>query len=221
MTSILKYVGNSRRFGSCLLPGNQPRRSCRTDECHHNVPGRNALEALTLTEVAVVETIASVVLAVLNAGTRLYAAVLVAALATLFLPTNLLQTIGLSQFKETYRMELGVALVASGSLLSIQLVAAVANFVMVPIRRRRISKDIRRQLEGLTYEEKQFLRPYIDDGENSNYAQYSDGVANGLVAKRIVYRASQMSIPGTMMAFPYNLQAYAREELSKHPYLLD
>jgi hypothetical protein len=145
----------------------------------------------------------------------------VAASAALFLPASLIQTIGLTEFREAHRMELGLALVASGSLLLIQLVIAIGNFLTAPIRRRRFSKDIRRQLESLTYEEKQFLRPYIYGGENTNYAQYSDGIANGLAAKKIIYRASQMSIPGTMMAFPYNLQAYARQELSKHPHLLD
>ncbi len=168
-----------------------------------------------------VESITSVVLAVINAGTRIYAAVLVAASAVLFLPAGLIQTIGLSEFRETHRMELGLALVASGSLLLIQLVAATGKLVTAPIRKRKFSKEIRQQLEALTYEEKLFLRPYILGGDNSVLASYSDGIANGLVAKRILYRASNVSVPGTMMAFPFNLQNYARKELTKHPDLLD
>jgi hypothetical protein len=118
-------------------------------------------------------------------------------------------------------MELGLALVASGSLLLIQLVAATGKLVTAPIRKRKFSKEIRQQLEALTYEEKLFLRPYILGGDNSVLASYSDGIANGLVAKRILYRASSVSVPGTMMAFPFNLQNYARKELTKHPDLLD
>jgi hypothetical protein len=106
----------------------------------------------------VLETLTSVVLAIINAGTRIYAAVLVAASAALFLPTSLIQTIGLTEFREAHRMELGLALVASSSLLLVQLLTAIGNLVTAPIRRRRFSNEIRRQLQGLTHEEKQFLR---------------------------------------------------------------
>jgi hypothetical protein len=92
---------------------------------------------------------------------------------------------------------------------------------MRPFAHRRFIKGVRYQLSLLTLDEKDFLRPYIWGGENSNYAQFSDGVANGLAAKNIVYRASNMSVPGSLAAFPYNLQPYARAELIKHPHWLD
>jgi hypothetical protein len=39
----------------------------------------------------------------------------------------------------------------------------------------------------------------------------------GLVAKGVVYRASQVSVPGQPgMQFPFNLQPYARKLLTKN-----
>ena len=73
-------------------------------------------------------------------------------------------------------------------------------------------------MAALTADEKQMLRPYIFAGENTVYESIYDGVANGLVAKRILYRASNLSVPGTPgVLFPFNLQPQARIELTKHP----
>jgi hypothetical protein len=169
----------------------------------------------------VIETIASVFLAVLKSGLRIYAAVLVAASAALFLPAALLDALGLSEFRNAHRMEIGLAFLASGSLLLTHLLFAIGHLVLRPIHQRNFTRNIRETLATLTYDEKMFLRPYIHDGENSNVASYTNGVANGLVAKQILYRASNASIPGTMLGFPFNMQPYARKELMKHPELLD
>ncbi|MHB8269257.1 super-infection exclusion protein B [Bradyrhizobium sp.] len=168
-----------------------------------------------------IESIASVVLAILKSGLRIYVAVLVAASAALFLPTGLLEALGLSEFRNAHRMEFGLAFLASGSLLATHLLFAMGNLILRPIRQRKFKRDVRETLATLTYDEKMFLQPYIHGGENSNVASYSDGVANGLVAKKILYRASNASIPGTIMGFPFNMQPHARKELMKHPELLD
>ncbi|MDH2346645.1 super-infection exclusion protein B [Bradyrhizobium sp. SSUT77] len=167
------------------------------------------------------ETIASVVLALLKSGLRIYVAVLIAASAALFLPAGLLETLGISEFRNAHRMELGFAFLASASLVTGHLLFAVGNLVSKPFRQRKFARDLRETLETLTYDEKMFLQPYIHGGENSNIASYADGVANGLVAKKILYRASNASIPGTILAFPFNMQPYARKDLMKHPELLD
>ena len=76
-------------------------------------------------------------------------------------------------------------------------------------------------LSELTAKEKQFLRAYIDDGENTKHAPINDGVACGLVAKKILYRASNLSLPGMPgMIFPYNMQPHARKILRKKPELI-
>jgi hypothetical protein len=69
--------------------------------------------------------------------------------------------------------------------------------------------------------EKKFLMPYILEGENSCNVSIYDGVANGLRAKAIIYRASDITIPGVPgMLCPHNMQPYARALLNKHRRLL-
>ena len=72
-------------------------------------------------------------------------------------------------------------------------------------------------LSSLTPAEKQALQPYIIEKQNSVLFNISSGVAGGLEAKQILYRASSV---GPWSNFPYNLQPWARSYLSKHPELL-
>ncbi len=85
-------------------------------------------------------SLASVALTIIHAGTRIYATVLGTASAALFLPASLSQRIGLIEFREMHRRELGVALVVSGGLLLIQLIVTLGRLMAAPARRRRFSK---------------------------------------------------------------------------------
>jgi hypothetical protein len=71
-------------------------------------------------------------------------------------------------------------------------------------------------LGTLTFDEKQFLRPFIINGENTVNAPISDGVSGGLVAKRIVYRSSNVFYGFNA---PFNLQPMARRLLTEKPRL--
>jgi hypothetical protein len=77
----------------------------------------------------------------IHAGTRIYAAILGTASAALLLPAGLSQRIGLTEFREVHRRELGLALAVSGGLLLIQLIIAIAKLVMAPTRRRRLTNE--------------------------------------------------------------------------------
>jgi hypothetical protein len=83
-------------------------------------------------------------------------------------------------------------------------------------------RHLRRTFRELTTAEKEFLRQFIVDGENTAYEPIHSGVAGGLVGKHIIYRASHVSVGGVPgILFPYNLQPYARKALNKNPALLD
>jgi hypothetical protein len=86
----------------------------------------------------------------------------------------------------------------------------------------RWHRETRRALADLTRSEKDFLRPFIIQGENTRYESIYDGVANGLQAKGIIYRASNLTVPGRPgMLAPCNLQPYARQVLNENRHLLD
>jgi hypothetical protein len=103
------------------------------------------------------------------------------------------------------------------AVLIVSLTSNVARGVGNLAKRWRFRRNTQTILRTLTKAEKEFLRSYILGDENTRYASIYDGVANGLQAKGIVYRASNISVPGTPgMLFPWNLQPDAREALNKN-----
>ena len=168
------------------------------------------------------ESIGSFVAAVKNAGPTLYAAAFVTSILLLFLPDITISQMGLTEFRAAHRSELGILLVGSASLLVAHTAFAISGLLKSKWRERRFQRNAQETLRGLTEEEKRFLRPYILDGENTRYESIYDGVANGLQAKGVIYRASNLSVPGVPgLLFPWNLQPFAREALSGDPNLLD
>jgi len=167
----------------------------------------------------VIESIAPLIIAVKKAGPPIYTALLIACSLLLFLPDPVLARFGLAEFLQSYRTYVGVGFIASLSLLAVTVLSVVISPIASAFEDWRFRRHGLRTLGELTNAEKQFLRPYIRDGENTHYASISDGVAQGLVGKNLIYRASHVSTSG--MNFPYNLQPYARRLLIEHSHLLD
>lgn len=70
-------------------------------------------------------------------------------------------------------------------------------------------------LKQLTNDEKELLQKYLTENKRTQYIDISDGVVNGLVAKKLVYRAS--SVGGYMTSFAYNIQDIAFNILKENP----
>lgn len=135
----------------------------------------------------------------------------------LFARPSLLALIGLEDFRKNYLGYIGAVTLLTGTLLLTHGVSSLANWIG---RRRSQNSQLKvwhATLQTLTPAEKVALRPYIFENENSALFSISDGVAGGLEAKDILYRASNIGPWGN---FPYNLQPWAREHLTKHPELL-
>ena len=104
----------------------------------------------------------------------------------------------------------------------VSVAAHVGLFTQNQWKTWRSHRETRGALANLTKAEKDFLRPFIIQGENTRYESIYDGVANGLQAKRIIYRASHLTVPGRPgMLAPCNLHPYARQVLDENRHLLD
>jgi hypothetical protein len=167
------------------------------------------------------EWIGPTITAVVSAGRPLYFSAFIAASLLLFLPDPLISLVGLAEARSEHRTLAGATLLISASLLAADLLLLIGRAIRRRHRERLLDRNIRERLHELTFEEKQFLRPYIHEGVNSMYASYYDGLPNGLEAKSIIFRASNMSTPGVSMNFPWNLQPIARRLLTQNPHLLD
>jgi hypothetical protein len=148
----------------------------------------------------------------------IYIAAFIASSLLLFLPEAAATLLGLVDFTHTYREYLGGTFVVSLSLLIAYGLVSVIQFATDWLDARRFRRHTLRALRSLTDPEKEFLRLFIVGGENTRYAPISDGITGGLVAKRLIYRSSNIV---ERFNAPYNLQPPVRELLMSNPYLLE
>lgn len=160
----------------------------------------------------------SLISAIVAAGTPIYAAFFVASGLILFLPNRLISQLGLDDLIRSYRMYVGLTFLVAASLLFVQVVSFLWSLVSTPYEDWLFERKGLKLIEELTEEEKAFLRPYIINGQTSRAAPIGDGVAQGLAAKKIIFRSS--NIGHLFGGFPYNLQPYMRRLLTKRPELL-
>jgi hypothetical protein len=164
------------------------------------------------------ELVGSIFTAVINGGWKLYLAAFIASAALLFFPESLVSQLGLEEIRHTYRTYAGIVLVASASLLAVNILSSVVHLALRPWRDRRFNRAVYRTLRELTQPEKDFLRPFIFGDANTVTAPINDGIAGGLEAKKVIYRSSNISYG---LEWPYNLQPIPRKLLNAHPELLD
>lgn len=141
--------------------------------------------------------------------------VLLIALPSLLLPQAAVELLGVDGLREQFRPWLGVAsLVATAALILEGGSATLAWW-----RKRKAGERLRMELRDLSATEKAALKPYLEERTKTQYFVLADGVANGLEARKILFRAASM---GDMISgFAFNLQPWVWDELNKHPELLD
>lgn len=164
------------------------------------------------------EAIGAIIAAVIKVGVPIYVAALIASTLLLFLPDSAAHQIGIDEFRQLYRGYLGAAFVASVSLLAASGLSATSHVIGNRLDDRRLRRLTLDTLGMLTSDEKQFLRGFIVEGQNTVHAPLSDGVSGGLVAKQVVYRSSNIFHGFTA---PFNLQPIARALLTENPRLLN
>ncbi|MEH2514228.1 hypothetical protein V1291_005582 [Nitrobacteraceae bacterium AZCC 1564] len=164
------------------------------------------------------EWIGSVFSTVINAGWKIYLAAFLASAALLFIPDSLVTQLGLEEIRQSYRTYAGIVLVASVSLLTVNVISGIVHLVLKPWRDRQFNRAVYKMLGELTQDEKDFLRPFIFGNANTVTSPINDGVAGGLAAKQLIYRSSNVSFG---LDWPYNLQPIPRKLLTAHPELLD
>ena len=143
--------------------------------------------------------------------------------AMLFLPSGIIQAIGMNDFIKTNRSYIALTFLASAAFLISHLFFSGLIGVMGRIRKRNeaqiLLKDKHQLLQYLTPDEKRYLRPYIFNDKTSQDFPIKDEIADNLVKKGIILKATDMDTSYTT-GFPYSLKPWAREYLSKNRKLL-
>jgi len=143
----------------------------------------------------------------------------------LFSPEAFVSALGLDVFRQTNKPYIGSTFVISIALLLSHFAFRIADIIKTKIaaiqtRKRAAEADAARQqkLHELTPDEKAYLIPYVQRDENTQYFLIEDGVAGGLVAKKIIYQSSQ--IGSIVDGWAFNIQPWAKNYLKSHPELL-
>lgn len=145
--------------------------------------------------------------------------IFIATFVLLFLPDAYSQKIGLDQFRDAYRIWVGVLLLLTGAALITNAIWAIAGFLRPKINTWLFVREKRKTLRSLTADEKAILRRFIIDGEASVHANLNSGPINLLEHKQIVTRAADVSVRLTI--FSYIMQPWAREYLERKRDLLN
>ncbi|MBY5849698.1 hypothetical protein HFN51_03875 [Rhizobium leguminosarum] len=137
----------------------------------------------------------------------------------LFLPDEIAGTLGIDVLRHTLRTWIGFFFIFSAAALAVNLAWMIAGVLKPPVRDFIFIHLNKSVLRTLLEEEKAVLRPFIRDGAASIHGNINNGTINLLEHKRLIARSSTISIRFTI--FPFILQPWVRDYLTKHPELLD
>jgi hypothetical protein len=137
----------------------------------------------------------------------------------LFLPDSALEALGLSTLRGQHHTWLGLSFIGSSALLVSHLAGEAWTWFKSLYKERKLARIREAHLRELGPDEQGILVQYIANREKTRYFEFSDGVVNGLVTKKILYRASNMAAHFT--TFPYNIQPWAWRYLLDHPEVLE
>jgi Super-infection exclusion protein B len=137
------------------------------------------------------------------------------------LPTAFLETIGILNLWVQYRPWIIMFGVLFTAWLVIGGLYDITDLNKNKISNRMESKKKQEKLLLSTSRvEKEVLSRYLIQDTTTVAFDYRDGVVNGLIAKGILYRASQASNPMSFN-FDINIQTWSWDYLQKHPEILE
>lgn len=144
-------------------------------------------------------------------------AVFLASAFLAFAPEAILGDLGLTTFRNDYRVWVGVPTVVSGALLATHMLREVWRFARVRSGVRAQIKRWERRLHDLTPEERAVLRCYLENDTRTQRFPLDDGAVQELVSFGVLRVASSL---GTRHSFAYNIQPWAWDYLRANPRLL-
>ena len=134
----------------------------------------------------------------------------------ILLPNGLSDLLGITELINENRSYLGLGAI----LFTIYLISFILyEYLSGHLSQWIVIKRVIKRLQKLTEDEKEALRPYIDENRRTRNFRLSSGISEGLKAKAILYRSSQLGEIGDV--FPYNIQDYAFDSLKKNKRLLE
>ncbi|WP_051686474.1 superinfection exclusion B family protein [Vibrio pacinii] len=137
----------------------------------------------------------------------------------LFASDEILGKLGVSEAINSLQIWIGLVWLVSVATLAAEIVFPIYGFISKHATWYFNLKGYQKRLHQLTVGEKQVLSQYIRGNTRTISLNYSDGIANELESAMIIRRASNLAHYHDV--FPFNIQPWAWDYLSKHPELLN
>lgn len=122
---------------------------------------------------------------------------------------------GLSAIAEDYAIVVSALALCSGSVLATKLITSIADCLAQAVTNYRAERSQKKNLDGLTPEEKKVLRLFVSEEKSSIEGSINDGTFCLLEKKTIISRTSNRAI--SRHTFAWVLQPWARKELKRDP----
>ena len=164
------------------------------------------------------ETIVGAVKMFNNLAVKPLLALAVATGIVLFSPALLVSKLGMTTLVADYRPLFGLAFLVSCTYLLAHALVSLVQYIRDGLEARATRKARMALLQDLTPDEKSRLVPYIHDKRASVVYQITDGVVQGMVAKGILFRSTNL---GHGTGFSFNIQPWVRQEIEKNVAFLD
>lgn len=136
-----------------------------------------------------------------------------------FSPEIWLAELGLNSIASSLSAWIGGVFLISAILLLTNSLAYLSEPIQASINEWRSTIVYSKQLKSLSKLEKEVLKRYFEQDTQSLRLASMDGIAEGLVAKIILFRSSNLGTADGY--FAYNIQPWAWVYLKKHPELLN
>ena len=163
--------------------------------------------------------IAKAFLEFLKLAPRYLIALGIMAAVLLFTSHELLERLGVAEFAQNNRANLGLALIVTVSLFIVSVASDAIGFTKKWWRKRALYRRMVNRLQCLTEDEKQILRFYLAENTRANMLRIEDGVVQGLKADGIIYQSA--SLGNVLEGFAHNINDLVWDYLHVHPHLLE
>jgi hypothetical protein len=142
----------------------------------------------------------------------------------LFLPTPILQQLGLTSILSTIREYIGITFIGAFVLSAMHTTTQAYKWIQGKRQYQRTVNARHQLLSNLTLDEQKILNWYITHETKTQRLDVDSGIVNGLVAKKFLYRASERatsnpletSYYGRVYTCDYNIQDWVWKYLNKH-----
>jgi hypothetical protein len=155
----------------------------------------------------------------LKLAPRYLVAIAIVCALLLFASSNLQQTLGITNFVNSYRQWIGFSLISSLSVWIVVIGASVQEWVKHLWQVKRLQKRITKRLERLTELEKQILRYYFVKNTRGNKLRIQNGDVQALTRAGIIFQSA--SLGSVLEGFAHNISDFAWDYIQTNPHVLE